>query len=142
MTNVFTALIEAFLPKESAIPIVPTILIVEREYLVAMEAERILSDAMICTTRIATAHDYLPALGEDAYDILVIDIDLLCDKHMEILKRRQRNGTRIIVTTLMKTDAEMLPGTDGLAFVAKPFVDEELVAAAVGEMGLIDGIDR
>jgi Response regulators consisting of a CheY-like receiver domain and a winged-helix DNA-binding domain len=130
MTSTVTALIEAFLPKESVIPIVPKILIVEREYLVAMEAERILSDAIACTTRIATPHDYLPALREDDYEILVIDVDLLRDEHVEILKLRQRSGTRIVVTTLTKGDAERLPGMEGLAFVAKPFVDEELVVAA------------
>ncbi|CAD7039895.1 DNA-binding response regulator [Pseudorhizobium endolithicum] len=131
MTSTVTALIEAFLRKESVIPIVPKILIVEREYLVAMEAERILSDAMTCTTRIATPHDYLLALGEDGYDILVIDVDLLRDELVEILRDRQRNGTRIVVTTLTKGYGDRLPQLSGLAFVTKPFLDEEL-AFAVG----------
>lgn len=114
------------------------ILVVDREYLVAMEAERLLVDALACAVRIAMPHDYVAALTDQNYDLLLIDAGIVDSEGAEALKAAQRAGTRLVFTTLTNDSMERLPEFAGSATVAKPFVDADLLAAVRSALVLLE----
>lgn len=101
----------------------PRILVIDQEYFVAMEAERILADGLACTVEIAMPHDFLTYLeGSAPFDIVVIDAALMTAERQEILQAHQQAGLGVVFTTLSRFAA----ATE----VRKPFVDQELLEAA------------
>ncbi|MDY6949833.1 MAG: hypothetical protein SXG53_29520 [Pseudomonadota bacterium] len=122
-------LYERVLWKERAISTGPQILVVDREYLIAMEAERILMDSMACTVRIAMPHDYAETMEAGRFDVVVVDAGVVEDRGSDAIRRQGRLGAAVIFTTLTNDSMERLPEFKGFASVAKPFVDEELLSA-------------
>lgn len=114
------------------------ILVVDREYLVAMEAERLLVDALACAVQIAMPHDFVAALAGQRYDLLVIDAGIIDFDGVGAIKAAQHAGTRLIFTTLTNDSMDRLPQFAGSAAVAKPFVDADLLAAVQSALALLE----
>ncbi len=120
------------------IPSGPHILVVDREYLVAMEAERLLSDALSCSVRIAMPHDYIAALADARFDLVLIDAGIVNAAGLQGLQWAQEQGAGLIFTTLTNDAMENLPQFRGSAKVAKPFNDAELLAAVQSALPMLE----
>jgi len=120
------------------IPSGPHILVVDREYLVAMEAERLLSDALSCSVRIAMPHDYLAALAETHFDVVLIDAGMVNANGVEALQLAQKRGAGLVFTTLTNDAMDNLPRFQGSAKVAKPFNDADLLAAVQSALAMLE----
>lgn len=106
-----------------------------------MEAERILADAMPCEIRIATPRELGSLLGQDLFQLLVLDVDLVGEV-APLVRCRQESGARVILTTLMIEDLARVDEFPGSAAVAKPFFGDELAAAARAAFGLVPELDH
>lgn len=118
------------------IPSGPYILVVDREYLVAMEAERVLLDAFACRVRIAMPHDYSAALVQDRFDLLIMDASVVEQDGPQTILGAKAGGAGLIFTTLANDAMDALPQFKGSATVAKPFIDEDLVRAVSATLSL------
>ncbi|MFN7103274.1 MAG: hypothetical protein ACK4N1_11730 [Pseudorhizobium sp.] len=136
MTSSYGPVLKVFSEKEEAIPIRLQVLVIDREYLIAMEAERILLEAVPCAVQIAMPHDYAATLEASRFDLVVIDAGVVEHGGSAIIERQHQMGTAVIFTTLTNDSMDALPEFRGFANVAKPFVDEELLAAATIAMKL------
>jgi DNA-binding response OmpR family regulator len=94
-----------------------------------MEAERILTDAMLCSVRIAMPHDYAETMEANRFDVVVVDAGVVENGGSDTIRRQRQLGAAVIFTTLTNDSMERVPEFRGLASVAKPFIDEELLAA-------------
>lgn len=103
------------------------ILIVDPEYLVAMEAERILREAFLCDTQIVMPRDFVEALRSSRYDVLLLDDGLTLQP--DTRARLNLADTLVVFSSLGREDAEGLPDWPGVVVVAKPFQEERLLEA-------------
>ncbi|MCJ9752590.1 hypothetical protein MOV61_17870 [Neorhizobium sp. BETTINA12A] len=102
------------------------ILVVDREFLVAMEVEAVLTEALACEVHVATPHTYMVELESGWFDVIVIDSRLIGG---EAGLRLRASGSGLVFTTLSVEDMDGLKGWDGISVVAKPFNDRHLVEA-------------
>ncbi|MFB9949400.1 hypothetical protein ACFFP0_11105 [Rhizobium puerariae] len=105
------------------------ILIVDLEYLVAMEAERILGDAFQCDIQIAMPHEYPAVLENQTFDIVLIDSGLA--RKPEGADDLRAAGVGVVFSTFLDEELAGLADWPGVAVVPKPF-DEEQLTDAVG----------
>lgn len=103
------------------------VLIVDPEYLIAMDAERIVRTALPCETEIAMPRDYPALLARRNFDIVLIDSSLL-----EItgeVQRLRETVAGIVFTTSLSEEIAGIPAWPGVAVVPKPFDDQQLIEA-------------
>ena len=103
------------------------ILIVDLEYLVAMEAERILDGAFTCEIEIAMPRDYQALLSSESFDMLLIDSSVI--QSAEEASRLRAAGIAILFSTLSDDELTGISEWPGVAVVAKPFDDQQLIQA-------------
>jgi len=111
-------------------PRLPTILIVEDEFLVAMDIERILLDAGYHVVAIAT--DSEEALGSaPKADIAFVDLNLRDGPTGPVIARdlARSYGTKVIYVTANPAQIEPRAET-AIGFLRKPFTDVAILAAA------------
>ncbi|MBW6421842.1 hypothetical protein KX729_10345 [Rhizobium sp. XQZ8] len=104
------------------------ILIVDLEYLVAMEAERILTENLDGEMVIAMPRDYPAVLETQNFDVVLIHASLV--RSPEAVRRLNATEAGVVLSTLM--DEEAVDGFaewPGVVVVSKPFDDQKLVAA-------------
>lgn len=103
------------------------ILIVEPEYLIALEAERILQLFGGSEMTIAMPRDYLAILKDRSFDVVLIASKLVTTPEAEAALRGSAAG--IVFSTLRREELDGIAGWPGVPVVAKPFDDEELLNA-------------
>ncbi len=104
------------------------ILVVDLEYLVAMEAERILTESLNCDVQIAMPRDYPDILENRSFDVVLIHASLA--RSPEAVRRLQMSEAAIVLSTLMNEEAATgIPEWPGIAVVSKPFQDGRLIDA-------------
>jgi DNA-binding NarL/FixJ family response regulator len=108
-------------------PISLRILIVDLEYLVAMEAERILTENFTCETVIVMPRDYPEVLDSQKFDVVLIHASLV--RRPEAVQQLTMAEAGIVLTTLISEEVEGIPEWPGVAVVSKPFEDRRLVEA-------------
>lgn len=107
----------------------PRILVIDREYFVAMEAERILMEGLVCAVEIAVPRTF-PSLLEGApFDVVVVDAALMTAERQEILQAHHQAGLGIVFTTLSSNALNRFSEFATARAVRKPFVDQELLEA-------------
>jgi DNA-binding response OmpR family regulator len=102
------------------------ILVVDREFLVAMEVETVLTEAFACEVKVATPHTFIVELERGWFDVIVIDSGLIGG---EAALRLRASGSGLVFTTLSVDDMDGVTGWDGITVVAKPFNDHHLIEA-------------
>ncbi|MBP2557644.1 DNA-binding response OmpR family regulator [Neorhizobium galegae] len=105
------------------------ILVVDREFLVAMEVETVLAEAFSCEVKVATPRTYAVDLEQGLFDVVVIDSALVREESEDAALRLRACGAGLVFTTLSAADMEGVKGWDGVTVVAKPFNDHHLVEA-------------
>ena len=103
------------------------ILVVEDEYLIAMDAERILSDSFACTIELSNRREFAKALASSPYHIVVLDTGASLDELPEEIARIVETGAAVVLTTSDNELIEGLPGFDTIAVLAKPYDDDRLI---------------
>lgn len=103
------------------------ILIVDQEYLVAMEVERILQDAGGYSVRIAMSWELPVALNDESFDIILIDSVVAADGRVRPLLNNA--GASVVLLSFRANDLDGIPEWPGAPVVAKPFEDEQVLRA-------------
>jgi len=107
----------------------PRILVIDREYFVALEAERILTEGLACAVEIAMPRTFRALIEGAPFDVVVIDAALMTAERQEILQVHHQAGVGIVFTTLSSSDHNRFSGFAPSRAVRKPFVDQELLEA-------------
>jgi DNA-binding NtrC family response regulator len=103
------------------------ILVVDPEYLVAMEAERILQGAGYSAIRIAMPWELERVLSEGRFGMVLIDAKTVAEPSCASLVRH--SNAAVVIMSFRAQDLRGLPEWPGSPVVAKPFADEEVVQA-------------
>lgn len=102
-------------------------LVIEQEYLIAMDAERILTAALDCVVFIATLGNFRDVLKEQRFDIVLLDIGAgprpsPCD-----LAAILATGAKLVFTTADDDFAAGVPGFGTGPVLIKPYDEGQLV---------------
>ena len=117
-----------------------TALIVEREMLIVLDIERMLSDmriGRILTVRGAEqAHALDPvALDPATLDLAVIDVSSAADEAaFDLVGRLAVQGIPVVVTSPDARLARGIPDHPAISVVLKPFSEDEFVIAVTGAL--------
>lgn len=103
------------------------ILIVDPEYLVAMEAERILEAALDCETHIAMPRDYPTVLETRNFDVVLVHASLV--RSPEAVHRLTSVESGVVLSTLLNEEVAGFPEWPGVTVVPKPFDERQLIDA-------------
>lgn len=101
------------------------VLVVDPEYLVAMEVERVLRESLVCDIHIAMPRDYAAELQVKNFDIVVADAGLArgADDNHPL----RRTSARLVFTTLSQREIGGVEGWDGVPTITKPFDERQLL---------------
>jgi DNA-binding response OmpR family regulator len=110
------------------------VLLVEDEFLIAIDIERILSEgvgAKVTTThRTALAFEIISSQGP--FDVAVLDFKLDHETSLPIAERLGAAGVPFVFLTGAPAEAGNLAHFGGVPIVAKPFDEDTLLAALKG----------
>ncbi|HEX2148058.1 MAG TPA: hypothetical protein VHG11_10475 [Pseudorhizobium sp.] len=93
-------------------------------------------DNLACSVQIEMPHAYAQAFAETRFDLLLIDVDVVQTKYLETIRAVRQQGMAVVFTTLTRDAMERLGDLSGSAAVAKPFVEEELLAVVQAALPL------
>lgn len=112
------------------------VLIIEDEYLIALEIQRILEDAgtrppdiVGSVTDAASRPDI-----ETRTDLLILSIGADLAPAIAFGRAMHRAGVPVLLVSVESEHREGVPGLDGIETLIKPFTDAELIAAATAAM--------
>lgn len=105
-----------------------TALVVEDEYLIALEIQRVLETAG--AVAVIGEASVAPDAGQDVFQLAIVSVRPDAhDEHQLCLYLRER-GTAVVALSSDSVHAPGIPGLDTIPVVIKPFIDDELLAAA------------
>ena len=107
-----------------------SILVVEDDYLIALDAEQMLRGAGATEVVISTRADFPETLASRKFDIALVDTGVDGSHVAEDLALARKAGVRIAFTTSDITLVAGLAGYDGVRFIDKPYNDQYLQALA------------
>lgn len=102
----------------------PHILVVEDEYLIALDAERVLTDAG-CSVEIASYRQFRDALNR-YFDVILLDTTPAIDDVLSALELASQSGSRLVLVTTDAEDAAAIPGAAGHTILLKPYDESAL----------------
>ncbi|MGF9563172.1 hypothetical protein [Neorhizobium sp. JUb45] len=105
------------------------VLIVDPEYLVALDGEQVLSDALECDVQIAMPRDYHAALETHRFDVVLIDVRVVQDDVADAAQRIAAAGANVVLSSLSHVNANGFAAWPGAPVVLKPFDDKTLIEA-------------
>ncbi len=108
------------------------VLVVEDEFLIALDAERLLLDAGAEGVTICTRQQFEEILGGHRFDALLVDTGPDRSHVDSDIEHARAAGARIAFTT---SDAELVSGIagyDGVQFISKPYDDRQISALIAG----------
>ncbi|PLX37815.1 MAG: hypothetical protein C0606_05995 [Hyphomicrobiales bacterium] len=107
----------------------PRVLVVDGEYLIAMDAEQILTTGLRCEVTISSPANCPAHLGRKDFDTVVLDIGADLKRHAALIDGLVESRVPIVFSTTCVDYADGLPGLCGYPVVLKPYGDGNLVAA-------------
>lgn len=112
-----------------------TTLVVEDEYLIALEVQRILeaAGAAAIISAPAAIGDAVPQGGQ-TFDLAIVSIRPDRNDELELCEALRQRGIAIVALTAASEHAGGVPGLDAVPVVIKPFADSELLAAATAAL--------
>ncbi len=108
----------------------PHFLVADPEYIIAMDAERILRELVDCDVTIV-AHGVAESQGWGGYSLVILDTDFCCGHLRVLAELLQRQGTPVVFTTASQSMARGVPGFPNTPVVEKPYGAEQLAAAVL-----------
>ncbi|MBP2549931.1 hypothetical protein J2858_002864 [Neorhizobium galegae] len=104
------------------------VLIIDVEYLVALEAEQVLTEKLGYTAEIAVPREIAHALESRPFDVLFLNASLLTPPVEDAIRLRLSEGAGVVFSSVDRMVQRGVPGFPGIPVIARPFDDEELVA--------------
>jgi len=112
-----------------------SILVIEEEFLVALDIQRILESAeagqLVFARSVAEAHDFSARWPE--FSMAIISMGAQQDGAIALAQALSAQQTALVLTTTVPPQTG-LPGLDGAAMVAKPFAEDELLTACASAL--------
>ncbi len=112
-----------------------TALIVEREMLIVLDIERMLSDMRIGRILTVRGAEEAHALDLESVDLAVIDVSNTADEAaIDLIGRLVARGVPVVVTSPDARLARGVPDHPAIGVVLKPFSEAEFVIAVTGAL--------
>lgn len=108
------------------------VLVIDAEYLVALDAEQILVDALSCDVTIATPRMSRAILQKQQFDVVLVDTGYGDSVLASRLATVERSGCALAFSTFSSSYRAGVPGFEQVPVVFKPFEDKQLIAAIRG----------
>lgn len=109
------------------------VLIVDPEYLVALDGEQVLCDALAdtlgCEVEIAMPRDYPDILENRRFDVVLIDVRIIQDDVADAARRIAATGANVVLSSLSHVNANGFAQWPEAPVVLKPFDDKTLIEA-------------
>lgn len=110
-------------------------LIVEDEYLIALEMQRVLeaagTAAIIVARNVAKGAQHTVSRS---FDIALVAVGPGDSTALSFMQALRQSGVAVVAVSSVGEHREGIPGLDGIGAVVKPFADEELLAAAAAAL--------
>ena len=103
------------------------VLVVDGEFLVALEAEQVLADSLGLKVEIAMPRISASTIREGRHDIVIVDAALVLDNRRDLASALRGSDAAIIFWSFDNEHLHGLPSWDGIPVISKPFDDEILV---------------
>lgn len=115
----------------------PHLLVADPEYIIAMEAERILHELMDCEVTIINPHCSTDRLGLNwsIYSLAMLDTGLCLGEIRVVAELLQRHGIPVVFTTAHQAYTRGVPGFPTTPVIAKPYGPEQFAAAVLPLLG-------
>jgi len=113
------------------------VLILEDEFLIAMDVEQLCRDnGAQDVTILRTLKEFKePAEGGPAFDVAIVDLMLGGESTVDFAKRLRERGTPFIFASGYTDLNELRASFPGVVLVGKPYGSEELIAAVTRAAG-------
>ena len=110
-------------------------LIVEEEFLIALEVQRVLKSAGADEAQIArNVEDARECLLERQYRLAVVAIGPCESEALPFCRELQRKAIAVVVSSADVRHRKGIPGLDGVEVIVKPFADDQLLAACMAAL--------
>lgn len=105
------------------------VLIAENQYLIAMEVEQILLEALDCITTIVSLAQLEDRLGEGLFDVVIVDCAPAAAVNIKRAQKIVASGAVPVFLSSYGDDVAQSPGSPAVATLAKPVYAEDLIRA-------------
>lgn len=105
------------------------VLVAENQYLIAMEVEQILVDALDCTVTIVPLARLEQQLGADQFDIVLLDSAPVPAVNFDRARRVRESGAAVVILSSYDDVGTDASGIQAFPVVAKPILADELIRA-------------
>lgn len=106
---------------------VQTIAIIEREYLIAIDIERIIAENFDCKVNVIMPDEALQKLQETNFDILILDADMPVEIIGELSSSILVSKPLVALLRVSDVDPNTFIDFPFHVEIAKPFTDEQVV---------------
>lgn len=104
-----------------------SILLVEDEYLIALDASEMLSEMGADNVRVASNFDEASAcIAEGGFDMAILDVNLNGQLSLPIARALKDKGTPLMFTTGYSLKHRPVPGLENCVCVSKPYTADKL----------------
>lgn len=103
------------------------VLVIDVEYLVALEAEQVLTEQLSATVDIVPPREALATLQAGDFHVIFIDAAVLTASIIDEVRRLCEAGTGLVFSSVEHGHRRGLPEFPGIPVIARPFDDQELV---------------
>ena len=104
-----------------------SVLLVEDEYLIALDASEMLAEMGAVKVRIASNFDEAKAcIADRGFDVAILDVNLNGQLSVPIAEALKRDGVPFLFTTGYSLKHRPIPGLESSVCVAKPYTADRL----------------
>ncbi len=111
----------------------PAILIAEDQIFIALEAERILSEAFDCSVEICRRDGLANALVDKLFDIVILEFSGIPQEDLHYIFLARQTGAEVVFLTAGNDSADVARAHPNVPLIEKPF-NEFQVRAFVGDL--------
>jgi DNA-binding response OmpR family regulator len=103
------------------------VLVIDVEYLVALEAEQLLTERLSATVDIVPPREALAVLQDRSFHVIFLDAAVLTKPMIDEVQRLSDTGTGVVFSSVDHSHRLGLPEFPGIPVISRPFDDQELV---------------
>jgi len=104
------------------------VLVVDNEYLIALDVERILRDAFNCEVVITTRAKSISILQKERFNVVLLDTAGALETLQAEVDAVMACGANLAFSTTCDEFAQGMPGFPGMVVLLKPYRDEILIS--------------
>jgi len=111
------------------------VLVLEDEFLIAMDVEQLCQDAGSSEVKIARSLAEVADLDMDSFDAAIVDVMLAGSSTLDFARILQERGTPFVFASGYSDLAEITAAFPGKVVVGKPYAGDDLVQALANACG-------